>query len=75
MDGSVGQEIGAATILILLNVHGCCTLRKDRWGWGSYKMDLDIWDCFERKINPSCNRRNTVYFQRKQLYHFCLLSR
>ena len=24
----------------------------------SYKMDLDIWDCFERKNNPSYSRIN-----------------
>ena len=26
----------------------------------SYKMDLDFWDCFGRKLNPSYNRRNKV---------------
>ena len=26
----------------------------------SYKMDLDLWDCFGRKKTPSYNRRNTV---------------
>ena len=26
----------------------------------SYKTDLDLWDCFGRKKNPSYNQRNTV---------------
>ena len=26
----------------------------------SYKMDLDLWDCFGREKTPSYNRRNTV---------------
>ena len=26
----------------------------------SYKMDLDLWDCFGSKKTPSYNRRNTV---------------
>ena len=26
----------------------------------SYKMDLDLWDCFGRKITLSYNRRNMV---------------
>ena len=26
----------------------------------SNKTDLDLWDCFRRKIIPSYNRRNTV---------------
>ena len=31
----------------------------------SYKMDLDFWDCFGRKISPTYNRRNTVPVFRK----------
>ena len=27
----------------------------------SCKTDLDLWDCFGRKKNPSYNRRNTVH--------------
>ena len=26
----------------------------------AYKMDLDFWDCFGRKISPTYNQRNTV---------------
>ena len=26
----------------------------------SYKMDLDLWDCFGRKKTPSYNQRNMV---------------
>ena len=46
----------------------------------SYKMDLDIWDCFGRKKTPSYNQRNTVmiygelvHFQRKELCHLLFL--
>ena len=28
----------------------------------SYKMDLDVWDCFGRKRTLSYNRRNMVYY-------------
>ena len=27
----------------------------------SYKMDLDLWDCFGRKKTPSYNQRNTIF--------------
>ena len=31
----------------------------------SSKTDLDFWNCFGRKITPSYNRRNMVYFENK----------
>ena len=34
----------------------------------SYKTDLDIWDCFERKNNPSYSGRNTVL--KKELFGY-----
>ena len=32
----------------------------------SYKMDLDLWGCFGRKIIPSYNRRNMVLWLQEQ---------
>ena len=37
----------------------------------SYKMDLDIWDCFERKINPSYSQSNVVPVDPLEQYRLC----